>query len=95
MSRQRVASLEARLRASIVAAQSRRALRLDAMERQLEALSPRRVLERGYSMTIHKKRGTPVRSANELRPGDRIISQFAAGSVESTVDDANQPRLFE
>ena len=95
MGRQRVGSLEARLRASISAVQSRRALRLDAMERQLEALSPRRVLERGYSMTIHKKRGTPVRSASELRPGDRIVSQFADGSAESTVDDANQPRLFE
>ena len=95
MGRQRVASLEARFRASMLAAQSRRALRLDAMQNQLEALSPRRVLERGYSMTIHKKRGTPVRSANELRPGDRIISQFAEGSVESTVDDPRQPRLFE
>jgi exodeoxyribonuclease VII large subunit len=95
MGRQRITLLEARFRASMLALQSRRAMRVEAMEKQLEALSPRRVLERGYSVTIHKKRGAPVRSASELRPGDRIISQFAEGSVESTVDDANQPRLFE
>jgi exodeoxyribonuclease VII large subunit len=95
MGRQRVASVEARFGASVLAVQSQRTLRLDALARQLEALSPRRVLERGYSMTIHKKRGTPVRSAGELRAGDRIVSHFAEGSAESTVNDPRQPRLFE
>ena len=95
MGRERIASLGARLQTSILSLQSRRALKLDAMDKQLEALSPKGVLRRGYSMTIHKKRGKPVRAATELSAGDRIVSHFADGSVESTVDDQNQPRLFE
>ena len=93
--RERVASLGARFHRSALALQARRVLRLDAMEKQLEALSPHGVLRRGYSMTVHKKRGKPVRSASELRAGDRIVSHFAEGSVESVVDDGKQPGLFE
>ncbi len=95
MGRERVASLGTRLQTSIVSLQSRRLLKLEAMDKQLEALSPKGVLRRGYSMTVHKKRGKPVRSATELSAGDRIVSHFADGSVESTIDDQQQPRLFD
>jgi exodeoxyribonuclease VII large subunit len=93
--RQKLDGMAAGLRRSINDLHRHRILRLDALEKQLQALSPQRVLARGYSMTIHKKRGTPVRSAGDLRPGDRLISRFTDGSIESTVDDPGQPRLFE
>jgi hypothetical protein len=36
-----------------------------------------------------------VRSAEQLKPGERIVTRLRDGEVESVVDDAKQPRLFE
>lgn len=58
--------------------------RLASLEKQVELLSPERVLRRGYSLTI--KNGHAVTAANELRTGDHIVTRFANWSVESTVD---------
>lgn len=62
---------------------------------QLELLSPRAVLARGYSMTTRKRDGAVMRSPRELRPGDRIITTLADGQIESIVQDGQQPELFE
>jgi exodeoxyribonuclease VII large subunit len=95
LGRARLSAAENRLRSGIRDAQRRRLAQVDSLRAQLEALSPHRVLQRGYSMTVHKKRGRVVRSAAELREGDRLVTHFVDGSVESTVNDANQPSLFE
>ncbi len=58
--------------------------RLASLEKQVELLSPERVLQRGYSLTI--KNGHAITSAEELHSGDRITTRFAQGCVESTVD---------
>jgi exodeoxyribonuclease VII large subunit len=56
---------------------------------QVEALSPLRVLDRGYSLT--RLDGTLLKSASQARPGDAISTEVADGVVESRVE-AVRPR---
>lgn len=95
LARQRVATMSRRLMMLTRAAHEKRVLRIEAVERQLEALSPRNVLRRGYSITLLKKGGAIVRSPEQVKPGDRLLTRFADGEIQSTVEDAKQPRLFE
>jgi exodeoxyribonuclease VII large subunit len=71
------------------------ATRLEAISRQLEALSPQSVLGRGYTITTMKKTGEILRSNQLAQPGDRILTRFAEGELESQVQDSRQPDLFE
>ena len=71
----------------------RRAERVASLSSHLEALSPQRTLERGYTVTRLAKGGV-VRSAGELREPDRIVTRFADGEVTSVVEDADRPKLF-
>jgi len=71
------------------------ATRLEAISRQLEALSPQGVLGRGYTITTMKKTGEILRSGKSAQPGDRILTRFADGEMESQVQDSRQPDLFE
>jgi exodeoxyribonuclease VII large subunit len=73
----------------------RRSESLDSLAAQLQALSPQRVLMRGYTVTRLKKSGALVRSADQLKEGDRLVTRFHDGEAESVVDDGKQPRLFE
>jgi exodeoxyribonuclease VII large subunit len=73
----------------------RRRDRIDAKAALLEAVSPQRVLQRGYSLTRVKRGGAIVRSAEQVKEGDRILTRFVDGEVESVVEDAKQQRLFE
>jgi exodeoxyribonuclease VII large subunit len=84
-----------RLDRSVTANGRRRADRLTALSSQLEALNPQRILERGYSITTLKKTGQPVRSAGEVKEPDRILTRFADGQIESVVEDAARPKLFQ
>jgi exodeoxyribonuclease VII large subunit len=68
--------------------------RLDALERQLAALSPAAVLGRGYSITLLKN-GQIVRSVGQLQPGARILTRLRDGQSESIVQDTRQLLLFE
>jgi len=60
----------------------------------LRALSPQAVLHRGYSITTNKK-GDVLRDAKSVKPGDKLITRFADGEVDSTVQDSKQLSLFE
>jgi exonuclease VII large subunit len=73
----------------------RRVRTLEATERHLEMISPPAVLKRGYTITTRKRDGAIVRSANDPQAQERIITQFADGTVESIVQDRNQLPLFE
>ena len=48
-----------------------------------EALSPRRILQRGYSITLHN--GKVVSSSEAVQPGDVLETQLADGTVLSKV----------
>ncbi len=59
--------------------------RIEAIAAQLEALSPVRVLERGYSITTGE--GTsPVLDASKVTEGDRVTTRLARGSFTSRVE---------
>lgn len=92
---QQLDTAEARLARDVRQDLQRRTVKLDSLARQLEAVSPRSVLARGYTMTSRKKDGVPLRAAAQLKPGDKIVTHFADGQVESTVDDSKQLSLFE
>ena len=53
--------------------------------RQLDALSPLKVLGRGYSITSQVDRDKLVRSIGDVAPGDTITTRVSDGVVESTV----------
>ena len=73
----------------------RRRARIEALSAQLEAVNPLQVLKRGYTLTRLKKTGAIVTSSSQLHEGQSIVTRFHDGEVESTVDDAAQPKLFE
>ena len=54
-------------------------------ERALTALSPRRVLERGYSITSREGEVAPLRDAAAVAPGERLVTTLAAGQIRSLV----------
>jgi len=59
---------------------------LVGQRRQMEALSPARVLERGYAV-VRRPGGTVVRRADQVGVGDAVEVQLAAGSLGATVDE--------
>ena len=58
---------------------------------QLRMLNPKGVLARGYSLT-RLRDGRILRSAGETRPGMQLETEFADGTVRSTVDAAGGGR---
>ncbi|MCK4283119.1 MAG: exodeoxyribonuclease VII large subunit [Candidatus Brocadiae bacterium] len=61
-----------------------------AMGRRLDALSPLRVLERGYSVTLTSD-GRILRSVERVSRGDRITSKLHRGEILSKVVELNEP----
>ncbi len=53
---------------------------------QLDALSPLRVLERGYAIAIHETSGRAVRSRSEVKAGDRLRIRVADGDFGAEVE---------
>lgn len=92
---QRVAAMSARLGTAVGGDMKRRLMKLDLLQRHLEAVGPQQVLRRGYTITTAKKGGHVIRSAEHIHPGEKLVTRFADGTVESTADDRRQPGLFE
>ena len=61
---------------------------LSSRRRELELLSPYRVLSRGYAIVQRDK--VPVRSAHDLSPMDLITVRFADGSVKARIETSSQ-----
>lgn len=59
--------------------------RMEAIGRQLEAIGPRNVLQRGYSYTLGPD-GSVLRAPEQVRQGDRIATELADGRLTSVVD---------
>ncbi|UCH28691.1 MAG: hypothetical protein JSV06_10490, partial [Myxococcales bacterium] len=53
----------------------------------LDALSPLRVLERGYAIAIHEETGRAVRSQSEVKRGDRLRVRVSDGDFGARVED--------
>ncbi len=65
----------------------RKALETDAA--RLDAMSPLKVLARGYSVTTNE-RGAAVTSANQLSPGEHITIRFHQGQVNAQVQQRKE-----
>lgn len=57
---------------------------LDSLGRQVQNMSPERVLERGYSITL--KNGKAIQHPDEADHGDTILTLLAGGSLSSIVN---------
>lgn len=58
---------------------------LATLSGKLDALSPLKVLSRGYAMVSNEK-GTTVASPSQVQPGECLKLQFLQGSIDCTVD---------
>ncbi len=60
--------------------------RMEALAAQLETLSPLRVLGRGYSLTRRAVDNAVVRSAEQVRPGEQLVTVVERGRIVSRVE---------
>lgn len=60
------------------------AMRLEALADKIELLSPRKVMERGYTLTMCD--GKIVTDASQIEPGHTITTHFRDGKVVSTAN---------
>ncbi|WP_428937098.1 exodeoxyribonuclease VII large subunit [Fontivita pretiosa] len=95
LKRQRLTELSGRLAVAVRHDIDRRTQRIESLGRHLEAVSPQSVLRRGYTITMRKKDGTIIRSAQGAKVGERLLTRFADGTIESVVEDHQQLPLFE
>ncbi|HEY5068775.1 MAG TPA: exodeoxyribonuclease VII large subunit, partial [Candidatus Acidoferrum sp.] len=66
--------------------------RLDRITRQIEALSPLAILDRGYAL-VFESSGKLLKDASMVAPGDEISARLSRGTVAATVKQTrpNQP----
>ena len=81
--RRLIDSRREQMRQLVRASIARHRARLDGSVRALDHLGPRRVLERGYSITVRASSSTPLRDPAEVRAGDELVTTLARGTVRS------------
>jgi exodeoxyribonuclease VII large subunit len=86
----RIDELEMRARRAIANRLALARQHVDAAGGRLQALSPLKVLERGYSVTRLLPSGAVVRSAEQTRPGDLLETLLQTGRVTSRVKGAQE-----
>ena len=75
-----------RVNSGISAIINNRQMQLAAQTGRLAALNPKSVLHRGYSITTNKKTGALVRTVDDVRPGDEMVTELANENlIESKV----------
>ncbi len=65
---------------------------VNGLERALNHLSPRKVLDRGYSITTLMGDRRPLRDPSAVRPGRELLTTLARGELRSIVAGAPSPR---
>ena len=80
-----VATHTGRLTATSVGVVHAGRLRLAGYQDRLRALSPRRVMERGYCL-VRRPDGTLLRVASDLAVGDPITVEFSRGEADARVE---------
>ena len=83
LERSRLDHLAPTLRQAVTRSMERQQQRRALLIRSVELSSPERILKRGFSLTL--KEGKAVRSADELRSGDRITTFYGEGCSESQI----------
>lgn len=82
----RLDELSTRLRTAAGAQLERRRDRLAGVAGKIESLSPLAVLGRGYSVTTEARRGALVVSSDQVRLGEKIVTQLARGKIFCAVE---------
>jgi exodeoxyribonuclease VII large subunit len=77
------------MNAAMRAQLARRGATLERAGARLDALSPLKVLGRGYAIATRED-GRAIRRAGDVKPGDRIAVRVAAGRVEADVTSAKE-----
>ena len=62
---------------------------LQAKKNQLEALNPKKILERGYSISMNKD-GKVIQNIKDVNKGDKITTVVADGTITATVDETEE-----
>lgn len=93
--RERVLTRQRNLAAATRRVLEQRRQRLAGMLAHLNAIGPEQVLRRGYTITMLKKKGTVVKSAEQVKTGEKLVTRFVDGTVESTAEDKRQMGLFD
>ena len=76
-------ALSRQLRERLALGLQSRAQRLASGESKLRLLSPRNVLDRGYSITLDAAGGRVIQSASDAHPGQRLKTLLKEGELES------------
>ncbi len=77
--------LDQRLRHASLRDLAERRMRLSALVRAMDAVSPGRTLDRGYAIVTRTRDGALVRTAGQLKVGDAIDTRLAEGRLQSTI----------
>ncbi len=85
--RRRLERAAERLNAAGQRSVDRQQRRLEAMAAKLDALSPLKVLGRGYS--IVEKNGAAVRTAADVAKGDQVNVKLSGGSLDCRVEEVH------
>lgn len=72
----------------------RQAQRLSSTAARLEALSPLKVLQRGYSVSRKVPSGQVLKTAEDILPGDRMETLLAHGRVVSFVEEVAKKHRY-
>lgn len=83
-----LADLRRRVQLAARARYSEDKIRMESLLDQIRMLSPLKVLERGYSITLSAATGEVLRSAQAVRAGDSVVTKLHEGEIRSTVDPA-------
>lgn len=87
--RMNVAYLEKQLSAAVTARVTAAQNGFSALCAKLDALSPLRVLSRGYTAVFNKE-GAPVTMGSALQKGDKLSIRFSDSTVDATVDGVRE-----
>lgn len=62
---------------------------IKARENQLEALNPKKVLKRGYSISANKD-GQVIKSIKDVKKGEKITTTLCDGTIISTIEETEE-----
>lgn len=83
--RKRIINAERRLELSMSGIVRQRQSQFGSLVRHLDALSPLKVMSRGYSLVYDEKEKSLLRSINEVQPGDLVHIRLADGKLDCQV----------
>lgn len=88
-----IENLQGRSRTAMLQILSKNQLQLAALENRLQALNPRSVLNRGYSITINQRTGCLVTDIEQVQISDPLTTDLAAGQIISRVEKTEKKPL--